>query len=109
MAELDLSRHVRRLGALEPDELERLYRAADVFAFPSVKEGFGLAALEALAAELPVVASDLDAFRGFLDDRSARLVGVGDVTALARALLEVARGGRPRGGGRAVARAWSWS
>ena len=49
VAELGLTRHVRRLGALEPDEIERLFRAADVFAFPSVKEGFGLAALEALA------------------------------------------------------------
>jgi glycosyltransferase-like protein len=106
--ELGVTRHVRVTGPLAPHELERLYRAADVFAFPSVKEGFGLAALEALAAELPVVASDLDAFRGFLDDGSARLVGVGDVTALARALLEVARGRGRRGCGRAVARAWSW-
>ena len=32
--ELDLTRHVKRLGALEPDEIERLFRAADVFAFP---------------------------------------------------------------------------
>ena len=63
---------MRRLGALEPDEIERLFRAADVFAFPSVKEGFGLAALEALAAGLPLVASDIDVFRGFLTDGAAR-------------------------------------
>jgi glycosyltransferase-like protein len=106
--ELDVTQHVRVTGPLAPEELERLYRAADAFAFPSVKEGFGLAALEALAAELPVVATDLDAFRGFLDDRCARLVPVGDAAALARALAEVARDGAPRGGGRAVARAWSW-
>ena len=72
------------LGALEPDEIERLFRAADVFAFPSVKEGFGLAALEALAAGLPLVASDIDVFRGFLDDgESALLRPVGDAAALA--------------------------
>ena len=70
--ELDLARHVRRLGALEPDEIERLFRAADVFAFPSVKEGFGLAALEALSAGLPLVASDLDVFRGFLTHERER-------------------------------------
>ncbi len=70
---------MRVLGPLAPDEIERLFRAADVFAFPSVKEGFGLAALEALAAELPVVASDLDVFRGFLTDgESALLAPVGD-------------------------------
>lgn len=90
--ELDLARHVRRLGALEPDEIERLYRAADVFAFPSVKEGFGLAALEALAAGLPLVASDLDVFRGFLThEQSALLHPVGDATALAHDLARVAR------------------
>ena len=106
--ELGVSEHVRTTGGLEPEKLERLYRAADVFAFPSVKEGFGLAALEALACELPVVASDLAALRGFLDDRCARLVPVGDAAALAQALLGVARGEAPRTRGRAVARAWSW-
>jgi glycosyltransferase-like protein len=106
--ELGVSSHVRVTGPLEPKELERLYRAADVFAFPSVKEGFGLAALEALACDLPVVASDLAAFRGFLDERCARIVPVGDASALAHELLEVARAERTRAGGRAVARAWSW-
>ena len=47
------------LGAVEDDELPSLVAAADVFAFPSTKEGFGLAAMEALAAGVPVVARDL--------------------------------------------------
>jgi glycosyltransferase involved in cell wall biosynthesis len=90
--ELDLQRHVKRLGALEPDEIERLFRAADVFAFPSVKEGFGLAALEALSAGLPLVASDLDVFRGFLThEQSALLHPVGNPIALAHDLVRVAR------------------
>ena len=37
--------------------------SADVFAFPSTKEGFGLAAMEALAAGVPVVARDLPVLR----------------------------------------------
>jgi len=111
--ELDLARHVRRLGPLEPDEIERLFRAADVFAFPSVKEGFGLAALEALAAELPLVASDLDVFRGFLTDgESALLHPVGDAAALANALARVARSpelrARLRRGGAEVAARFGW-
>jgi glycosyltransferase-like protein len=105
--QLGVEPHVRVTGPLAPAEIERLYRVADVFAFPSTKEGFGLAALEALAAELPVVASDLAAFRGFLDERNARLVPAGDAAALARALLATARDGA-RPDGRAVARAWSW-
>ena len=111
--ELGVTEHVRVLGALAPEEIERLYRAADLFAFPSVKEGFGLAALEALAADLPVVASDLDVFRSFLDDgRSALLTPVGDGRALGEAMARVARDellrARLRGGGREVARSYTW-
>jgi len=110
-AELDVERHVRVLGALAPDAIERLYRAADVFAFPSLKEGFGLAALEALAADLPVVASDLDVFRGFLA-HSALLTPVGDGAALAAAIERVASDellrARLRARGRAVVRRYTW-
>ena len=111
--ELGVTGDVRVLGALEPAEIERLYRAADVFAFPSVKEGFGLAALEALAADLPVVASDLDVFRSFLaDEDSALLTPVGDARALAAAMARVACDevlrARLRAGGREVVRAYTW-
>jgi glycosyltransferase-like protein len=90
--ELGIGDHLRLVGNLPPAELERLYRAADLFAFPSVNEGFGLAALEALAAGLPVVASDLEVFRTFLEhDRTALLTPVGDSEALAAALARLAR------------------
>ena len=110
--ELGVTEHVRVLGAQEPDAIESLYRAADAFAFPSVKEGFGLAALEALAAELPLVASDLDVFKGFLTDEvSALLVPVGDGDALAAALHRITDRGlrdRLREGGREVVKRFSW-
>ncbi|WP_007513050.1 MULTISPECIES: MSMEG_0565 family glycosyltransferase [Pseudofrankia] len=51
------------LGPVPHDELPALVAAADVFAFPSVKEGFGLAAMEALAAGVPVVTRDLPVLR----------------------------------------------
>jgi glycosyltransferase involved in cell wall biosynthesis len=84
-----------------------------VFAFPSVKEGFGLVALEALAAGLPVVASDLDVLRGFLTDgESALLTPVGDGAALAAALERAAREetlrDRLRAGGHEVVAAHTW-
>jgi glycosyltransferase-like protein len=111
--ELGLTDRVRVLGSLECDELERLYRAADVFAFPSTTEGFGLAALEALASGLPVVASDLDALQTFLEHgRSALLVPVGDSHALARALARLAQDPahreRLRAGGLELAAGFSW-
>ncbi|MEA2289820.1 MAG: hypothetical protein QOD55_1817, partial [Solirubrobacteraceae bacterium] len=112
-AELGVTEHVRVLGAQTPEGIETLFRAADAFAFPSVKEGFGLAALEALAAELPLVASDIDVFRSFLTDgESALLTPTGDAAALGRALLRVAREpqlrDRLRAGGRPVAATFSW-
>jgi glycosyltransferase-like protein len=111
--ELGVSEHVRVLGPQPDGDIERLLRASDAFAFPSVKEGFGLVALEALAAELPVVASDLDVLRGYLaDGESALLVPVGDGEALAGALIRVAGDSalreRLRRGGRRVVAAHTW-
>lgn len=56
------------LGPVPHDELPSLVAGASVFGFPSVKEGFGLAAMEALAAGVPVVARDLPVFREVFAD-----------------------------------------
>jgi len=113
-AELGLNGDLRVLGPVEDAELERLYRAADVFTLPSTKEGYGLAVLEALAAGLPAVVSDLDVFRGFLGDgASALLAPAGDAGALAAALVRVARepdlADRLRAGGRSVVARHTWA
>ncbi|MCC6830325.1 MAG: MSMEG_0565 family glycosyltransferase [Thermoleophilia bacterium] len=89
---LGCAEDVRILGPVADDDLLDLYRAADVFAFPSVKEGFGLAALEAMSCGLPVVATDLEVFRSFLEhERDGLLVPAGDAGRLADALARVAR------------------
>ena len=111
---LGLDGEVRVLGPVSDARLEGLYRAADVFALPSTKEGYGLAVLEALAAGLPAVVSDLDVFRSFLGDgRSALLARTGDPEALASALVRVARepalAARLRAGGREVAARHTWA
>ncbi len=111
--ELGVSEHIRHVGTVSPAELERHYRAADVFAFPSTKEGFGLVALEALAAGLPVVASELDVFRTFLaDGESALLCPAGDGDALGVALARIAGDPALRArlvaGGRGVVDAYGW-
>ena len=51
------------LGVVEDAELPSLVAAASAMAFVSTKEGFGLAAMEALAAGVPVVARDLPVLR----------------------------------------------
>ncbi|HEY9898483.1 MAG TPA: glycosyltransferase family 1 protein [Pantanalinema sp.] len=57
VSELGLSDRVRFLGFVPDDELPALYRAAEVFAFPSFYEGFGLPPLEAMLCGTPVLAS----------------------------------------------------
>ena len=80
------------LGPVDHERLPALVAAADVFAFPSTKEGFGLAAMEALAAGVPVVVRDLPVLREVFGD-TVRYAA--DPAGLAAALAERA-GGRPR-------------
>ncbi|MCW2611826.1 MAG: hypothetical protein QOC93_3777 [Actinomycetota bacterium] len=111
---LTLGTDVVRVGTVTDAELATWYRSADALAFPSVKEGFGLVALEALAADLPVVASDLPVFREFLTDgRDALLPAVGDPAALADAMERVMTDPALRSalveGGRAVVPRFTWA
>ena len=58
MDELGLREAVRLLGSLPDEDLPLAYQGARAFALPSLYEGFGLPALEALACGVPVLASD---------------------------------------------------
>ena len=57
--QLDLGDRVRHLDYVSDDDLAKLYAAAEVFAFPSLYEGFGLPVLEAMQSGTPVLTSDL--------------------------------------------------
>jgi glycosyltransferase involved in cell wall biosynthesis len=90
--------HLRRMAARPP--LDRVVRflghrrdvpeilaAADVFAFPSLREGLGCSVLEAMALGLPIVASDLEPIREVVEDgRCAVLVPPRTPGALASAI-----------------------
>lgn len=110
---LEPGRDIALLGTVADAELPSWYAAADVFAFPSTKEGWGLAVLEAMSAGLPVVASDLPVFREYLTPgRDALLVPVDSPAALARALASVLGdpqlAERLRAAARAVAARFTW-
>jgi glycosyltransferase involved in cell wall biosynthesis len=101
------------LGPIPDDDMPALFRAADLFAFPSEREGFGLVVLEAQAAGLPVVASDLPVLHEFLrDGEDCVMVPVGDAEALAGALVTTLEDGALREritrGGRATAGRFTW-
>lgn len=62
---------VIRTGAVPQDDMPALYRLADVLAFASVKEGFGLVALEAMASGTPVVVSRIAPFTEHIGEDEA--------------------------------------
>ena len=87
---LGLGDDIVQIGTVDDLTLAQWFRAADILAYPSVKEGFGLVALEALAADLPVVASSIPVFSEFLTDHvNALLPRVCDPVALANSLEEL--------------------
>ncbi len=55
--ELDISRHVTFTGFLEAADVARVFRMADLYVMPSVSEPFGIATLEALSHDVPVIVS----------------------------------------------------
>jgi glycosyltransferase involved in cell wall biosynthesis len=57
---LGVSDRVHFAGELPPDRIGGFLRALDIFVFPSLAESFGLAAVEAAQAGVPVVANDLE-------------------------------------------------
>jgi phosphatidylinositol alpha-mannosyltransferase len=61
-------RNVRFVGAAHGDELAAYYRRADAFILASDKEGMPLAVLEAMAAGLPVIATDVPGVRETVGD-----------------------------------------
>ena len=68
LAEAERQGWLRYLGYVSPAELAALYRGAAVVALPSLYEGFGLPAVEAMAAGAPLVLSDLPIFREVAGD-----------------------------------------
>jgi glycosyltransferase involved in cell wall biosynthesis len=55
---LNVRERLRRLGWVDEETLDGLYRAADCFVFPSLAEGFGLPVLEAMLRGVPVACSN---------------------------------------------------
>ncbi len=65
---LKIDDYVRWIGFVDEADKPALFRLADVFVFPSLYEGFGLMALEAMAAGTPVVTSNAIVFEEILED-----------------------------------------
>ena len=79
------------VGQVPYSEMPELYRQADILLFPTVREGFGLAAAEAMACGLPVVATDCSSIPELVvDGKGGFLCQVGDTGQFAARINELA-------------------
>ena len=88
VARLDLSRRVHFPDFVADDDLPALYNAASLFVYPSLYEGFGLPALEAMACGTPVVASNQSALPEVVG-QAGLLVDPRDAEAIAAAMSQI--------------------
>jgi glycosyltransferase involved in cell wall biosynthesis len=85
---LDLQEKVVFTGFVDDEDLPSLYSMAKVFIYPSLYEGFGLPALEAMACGVPVITSNVPSLVEVVGE-AAVLVNPLDVEALAQSIDEV--------------------
>jgi len=107
-AEVPTSEHVTMMGRVSDEKLHSLYGHASCLAIPSLQEGFGLPALEAMASGTPVVAAKSGALPE-VTGRAAVLVDPLDPTSIADGISEAIAGRDSLiSRGRARAREFSW-
>jgi L-malate glycosyltransferase len=86
--QIGLCHEIRFLG--KQDAVEELLAIADLFIIPSVNESFGLAALEAMACEVPVLSSNAGGLPEVnIHGETGFLTEVGDVESMARYAIEL--------------------
>lgn len=92
MAEIErqaLGERVRLIGFVDDDDLPALYSAADLLAFPSLYEGFGLPLLEAMACGTPVLSSNASSLPEVAGEGAAVLLSPHDEAAWSGAMIEL--------------------
>ncbi|MCK4649383.1 glycosyltransferase family 4 protein [bacterium] len=93
--DLDLESEVIFIGYVSEEDLPGLYNAAQVFVYPSLYEGFGLAPLEAMACGTPVICSNTSSLPEVVGD-AANVVDPYNTDEMARAIGEVLTDGKLR-------------
>lgn len=90
IAEKHLEGRVRLLGFRT--DMEEILQTADVFAFPSIREGLGIAAVEALACGVPLIVSDNRGSREYAEkDRNSIVCKAEDVESFRQAIERLYR------------------
>lgn len=88
--ELKVDGSVRFIGQVDDDDLPALYAGADVFAYPSIYEGFGLPVLEAMACGTPVLTTDKSSLGEVAGDACYLIPDPGDTRLMGAGLIATA-------------------
>jgi len=87
--ELGIEKQIHIPGFCE--NISEINKTADVFCFPSFREGLGLAALEAMAAGLPIITSDIHGINDYSENgKTGYKCSPSDTDGFARAILKLA-------------------
>jgi glycosyltransferase-like protein len=87
---LGIGRNVRFIEQIDDEQLPPLYALCDILALPSRMEGWGLALMEAMAMEKPVVATSVGGIPELVKDgETGYLVEFGDVLGLSEAIAKL--------------------
>ncbi len=90
IAQPPLAGHVEYAGYVPADRREQILKGAQMFVLPSFEEGFGLTALEAMSAGVPVVASNRGSLPEVIGD-AGLLIDPDDLESLVDAMARLAR------------------
>jgi len=104
-SELNVAKHIRFLGRVEPDSsLATYYGAADVFVLPSLHEGAPVTIMEALASDRPVIATSVGAVPNMVSNfKTGLIIPPGDSSKLSEAAISFFENHGKFGGCREVA------
>ncbi len=86
---LGLKNKVKFLGIIPNRELPPYYEAADIVVVPSYEEGFGIAAIEAMAMEKPLIATPAGGMAEVIDPSSTLIVPIGEWEPIAKAIISL--------------------
>ncbi|MTJ50788.1 glycosyltransferase family 4 protein [Dolichospermum sp. UHCC 0259] len=92
-----VSDRVEFVGAVSPTHIAGEYESADIFILASYREAFGIVLVEAMAAGLPIIASNVGGIPTVVENEvSAKLVPAGDALSLATAIRFLVVNGEER-------------
>ena len=87
---LNLEERVEFLGEIPNERIPEYLAGADCFVLPSLKEGFGIAVLEAMAAGVPVIASRVGGILDIIEDgKTGLLIEPGNPEEIAKAISKI--------------------